>query len=71
MKYAETAKIMKQVRDLYGLPQVDFGKKYGVSAQYVSNIERALCPPPIHMLKIIFTLKTFAWAWQMITKKIF
>lgn len=55
MKYLNTAKFLKEARNKAKVTQAELGTAMGYTSchQYISNWERAVCPPPLHTIRII------------------
>ena len=48
----ELSKLLKERREALGIPQKAFAADLGwLSGQYISNIERGLCPFPLESIK--------------------
>ena len=55
--FESVGKILKDARIVQGLSQRDVSLKLGyTSPQFISNIERGLCMPPLKQLKIMIDL---------------
>jgi transcriptional regulator with XRE-family HTH domain len=46
MKYKNTARFLKQAREVAGISQADIAERLGLEAQSISNIERGLTGVP-------------------------
>lgn len=58
MKFENTGKVMRKLRDQAGLTQAQLANKLGLHSQYVSNAERSACfYPKAKMNKLIKALK--------------
>lgn len=54
MKYENTGRFMRSLREDKGLTQREIAEAFKIHTQYVSNFERGTCPPPLKKTKKAF-----------------